>query len=82
MNKVLPDFISAYRKSFATNHFLRLIEDWKKSLDNKNIVEAVLIIFSKTFYGIPLYLLITKIRPYGISMDTLAFMYFYLKKRK
>ena len=32
VNKVLSDFVSAYRKSFGSNHVLvRLIENWKKS---------------------------------------------------
>ena len=35
----LSKFISAYRKSYSSNHvLLRLIENWKKSLDNKNFV--------------------------------------------
>ena len=35
-------FISAYRKTYSTNHVLiRLIENWKKSLDQNKFVGAV-----------------------------------------
>ena len=61
VNTFLSRFISAYRKSFSTNHVLiRLIENWKKSLDEKKIVGAVLIELSKAFDSIPCDLLITK----------------------
>ena len=36
---ILSNFILAYRKTYSSNHvLLRLIENWKKSLDNKNFV--------------------------------------------
>ena len=36
---ILSNFISAYRKTYSSNHvLLRLIENWKKSLDKKNLV--------------------------------------------
>ena len=36
VNTFLSKFISAYRKSYSTNHVLiRLIENWKKSQDEK-----------------------------------------------
>ena len=83
INKVLSNFICAYRKSFGTNHVLiRLIEDWKKSLDNNNIVGAVFIDLSKAFDCIPHDLLIAKMGAYGFSKETLVFMYSYLKRRK
>ena len=70
VNTFLSKFISAYRKSYSTNHVLiRLIENWKKSLDEKKIVGAVLMDLSKTFDSIPLDLLIAK-------------MYTYFKRRK
>ena len=76
-NKVLSDFISAYRKSFGSIHILiRLIEDWKKAFDYKNIVEVVVIDLLKAFDYIPHVLLIAKMSAYRFSMDTL------LKRRK
>ena len=50
LNKFLYLFISAYRKSYSSNHVLiRLIENWKQSLDNQNFVRAVLMDLSKAF---------------------------------
>ena len=80
VNKVLPKFISLYRKIFWLNHVL--IEDWKKSLDDKNIPGAVPIDFSKAIDCIPYNLLIAKMSAYTSLMDTLVFTYFNLKAKK
>ena len=78
--------MSAYKKSFGLNRvIIRLINDWndlEKSLDNKNIVGAVLIDLSKAFECIPHDLLIAKMSPYRFSMNTLVFMYSHSKRRK
>ena len=43
-------FISAYRKSFSTEHVLiRLLEDWRNKLDNNNVVGANSTDLSKAF---------------------------------
>ena len=50
VNNFFSVFISAYRKIYSSNHALiRLIENWKQSLDNQNFVGAVLIDFSNAF---------------------------------
>ena len=47
---ILSNFISAYKKSYSSNHvLLRLIKNWKKSRDNKSFVGTVLMDFSKGF---------------------------------
>ena len=39
VDKFLSEFVLAYRKAYSTNHvLLRLIEQWKSALDNKNFV--------------------------------------------
>ena len=54
MNTLLSKVISAYRKSYSTNHVLiRLIENWKKSLDEKKIVGAVLMHLPTAFDSKP-----------------------------
>ena len=35
---LLSKFISAFRKSYSSNDNLRLIESWKKSLDQEKFV--------------------------------------------
>ena len=43
-------FISAYRKSFSTEHVLiRLLEDWRNKLGNNNVVAFVLTDLSEAF---------------------------------
>ena len=80
---ILSKFVSAYRKSYSSNHvLLKLIEEWKKSLDEKNIVGAVLMDLSKAFDCIPHDLLVAKLHAYGLSVDAITFLYSYLKRRK
>ena len=41
VDTLLSKFISAYRKSYSPNHvIIRLIEHWKKSLDQKKICKS------------------------------------------
>ena len=50
VNTFLSKFISAYRKSYSTHQvFIRLIENWKKSQDEKKFVGAVLMDLLKAF---------------------------------
>ena len=82
VNSFLSEFISAYRKTYSTNHVLiRLIENWK-SLDQNNFVGAILMDLFKAFDCIPHDLLITKMHAYGFSNESLTFFYSYLKRRK
>ena len=57
-----------------------LIEDWKASLDNKKLVETVLMDLPKAFDCIPHDLLIAK-HAYGLTTEALVFLYSYLKGR-
>ena len=76
-------FISAYRKSFSTEHVLiRLLEDWRNKLDNNNVVGAVLTDLSKAFDCIHHDLLVAKLDAYSFNRDTVAYIYSYLKNRK
>ena len=54
---------------------MRLIERWKKSLDQKKFVGVVIIDLSKVFDFIPHDLLIPKLHAYGFSKNSLVFFY-------
>ena len=83
MEKILPNFIAAYRKTYSSSHVLiRLIENWKKHLDNKKIVGTVLMDLSKIFDCFPHDLHIAKLHAYGFNKKVLTFLYSYLKRRK
>jgi len=83
VENLLSESVSAYRKNYNSSHVLiKLIENWKKSLDNKMLVGAVLMDLSKAFDCIPHDILITKMHAYGFSKNTLTFFYSYLKRRK
>ena len=78
----LSKFISAYRKSNSTNHVLIcLVENWKKSLDEKNLLGVILIDLSEAFYSIPHDLIIAKMYAYIFSIKVVTFFYSYLKDR-
>ena len=59
MNNLFSSFISAYRESYNTHAYresyntqhvlIRLIEEWRKSLDNNYFIGAVLMDLSKAF---------------------------------
>ena len=61
---------------------IRLIENWKKALDEKLFVGAVLMDLSKAFGCIPHDLLIARLHAYGFSDKTVTFIYSNLKRRK
>ena len=90
----LSKFISAYTKSYHSNHVKvtpitpitpispRLIEIWKKSLDQKKFVGALLMDFSKAFDSLTHDLLIAKMYAYSFSKNSLVSFYSYLKRWK
>ena len=83
INKCLSEFVAAYRKCYSSSHVLiKLVENWKKELDNKKYVGAILMDLSKAFDCIPHELLIAKMDAYGFSENALTFFFSYLKRRK
>ena len=83
VNYFLREFISACRKTYSINNVLiRLIENWKKTLDQNKFIGAVLMDLSKAVDCIPHDLLIPKMHAYGFSSESLTFFYSYLKGRK
>ena len=83
IDKCLSTIISAYRKKYSTNNVLiSMIEKWKKQMDNKMFVGAVLMDLSKDFDCVPHDLLIAKLHAYKFDMDALILFYSYLKNRQ
>ena len=79
----LSNFLSAYKKSYSSNHvLLRRIENWSKFRNNKKFVGTVLLDLSKVFDSILHDLLAAKLHTYGLWEDAVTFMHSYLKRRK
>ena len=75
--------MAAYRVYYCSSHVLiRLIEHWKKVLDENFVAGTVLTDLSKAFNCIPHDLLIAKLHAYGFSEKTVTFIYSYFKRRK
>ena len=82
-NNILSNFISAYRERYSCQHvLLRLIETWRKCLDENNLVGAILMDLSKAFDCLPHDLLIAKLEAYGVTNDALKLILSYLSQRK
>ena len=76
INSFLSEHVTAYREKYSSNHVLiRLIENWKKVLNEKFLVGTVLMDFSKAFDCIPRDLLIAKLHGYSFSQKTVIFIY-------
>ena len=82
-NGRMADFFSAYRKNTGCqNVLLRLVEQWRKSLDNNKVAGTVLMDLSKAFDCLPHNLLIAKLAAYGLDRNALKLIASYLKDRK
>ena len=79
---ILSDYISAYRRHHSCEtSLLRLTEDWKRSLDNKEIVAVISMDLSKAFDTIPHALLLAKLKAYGLHESSCALIGDYLTDR-
>ena len=75
-------FLAAFRKGFGCQStLLRLLEDWRKALDNNECVAAILMDLSKAFDCLPHELLVAKLRAYGLSEEAVKLLDSYLSDR-
>ena len=80
---ILSSLLSGFREGYSTQHSLvRVIEEWRRSLDSSGIVGTILMDLSKAYDCIPHDLLITKLEAYGFHIKCLRLMYSYLTNRK
>ena len=81
-DKILSPLLSAYRKKFSCHNVLiHCIEQWRKALDEGQIVATVLMDLSKAFDSLPHGLLLAKLNSYGVSMEACDFIRSYLGNR-
>ena len=68
LENIFSPFLSAYRENYNTQHVLiRLVEEWKKHLDNDEVVVGVLMDLSKAFDCISNDLLIANYLPMDLT---------------
>ena len=83
MNQPISNLVSTYRKNYSFQHVLiRLLEGWRKSLDNNYVVGRVLMDLTKGFDCVLRDFLIAKLEAYGIHENLLAYLHSYLSNRK
>ena len=83
MEEYFSPLISAYRTNYSSQHvIIRLLEEWRKKLDDNFVVGAVLTDLSKAFDCILHDLLIAKLAAYGLSEEALMYILSYLSNRK
>ena len=79
-NVFLP-FLLAYRENYSIQHVLiRLIEEWRKHSNNKEVVEGVFMDLSDAFDCIPHDLLIAKFSADRFDSTARKYVYSYFKK--
>ena len=61
---------------------LRLLENWRTHLENKEIIGVILCDLSKAFDTLPHDLIIAKLDAYGFGNESLKLIYDYLNNRK
>ena len=82
MENPLSPYLFGFRKGHSTEQCLiTMLENWKKALDGRKQVGAVLTDLSKAFDCLNHDLLIAKIEAYGFNIEAIAFLRDYLSNR-
>ena len=80
--EILHPRIAAYRHGYSCQSvLLRLVEDWKHSLERGHFTGAILMDHSKAFDCLPHQLIVAKLRAYGADLDACALLWSYLSHR-
>ena len=63
---IFNKFLAAFRSGYGCQStLLRILEDWKKALDNDKYLAAILMVLRKAFDCLPHDLLLLKLESYG-----------------
>ena len=82
-NPIMSANLSGFRKGHSCcSALLKMSQDWRASLDNRETVVAVAIDLSKAFDSLCLNLLLAKLKAYGFSNDAVLMMSAYLLDRR
>ena len=66
LKNIFNKFLAAFRSGYGCQStLLRILEDWKKALDNDEYLAAILMVLSKVFDCLPHDLLLLKLESYG-----------------
>ena len=80
--KLFSKFLSGFRKGYSCQStLLRMIQDWKSSLDNGKNVGTIAVDLSKAFDSLPHGLLVAKLFAYGIELPAYKLLCSYLYNR-
>jgi hypothetical protein len=83
LNNHFNPLLSAFRSGFGCQAaLLRIIEDWKKALDDNKFIAAILMDLSKAFDCLPHNLLMLKLEAYGLSENSLKLLNSHLENRR
>ena len=75
--------LAAFRNGYSCEHVLvRLVEDWRKALDEGLIVGTILTDVSKAFDAMPHDLLLAKLYAFNWSSKAVKFLHSYLLNRE
>ena len=79
---IFHELLCAFRKKYSCQSTLvKMIEDWKESLEKNNVIGALFMDLSKAFNSLPHGLLIAKFRAYGLSLSACDLLSSYLSNR-
>jgi hypothetical protein len=80
---IFSPFLAAFRKGYGCQTtLLRILEDWRRAVDNHKCVGAILMDLSKAFDCLPHELLLAKFKAYGLSEKAVELLGSYLANRK
>ena len=75
--------LSAFRPGFGCQTaLLKIVEDWKRALDDNKYIAAISMDLSKAFDCLPHNLLLLKLEAYGLTKQSLNLLKNYLEERE